>query len=93
MAHGSFTATSASTAIVAADANRDKLLIQKLNTTAIDLGFGIAAEAGKGVHMVNASDSVVVKGPLAAHAVYAIGNGGTGTWQDGNVEFQPAGPA
>lgn len=92
MAHGSFSATSASTAIVPADPYREYLLVQKLNATAVDLGVGIPAESGKGVHMVNPSDSVTMRGAAARMAIYGIGNGATGTWQDLDVVFSPAGP-
>jgi len=89
MAHGTFTAGAASGVAVPADSYRDQLVIQKTNTTAIALGIGIAAESGKGIQMARAGDTVIIWGPQAELAIYAIGNGGTGTWQDGHVEFYP----
>jgi len=89
MAKGNFTATASSAVIVAADVNRDTLLIQKTNATTIALGIGEAAEAGKGIQLINSGDVAVLRGAAARAAIYAIGNGGTGTYQDGDVEVRP----
>lgn len=91
MAMGSWTATAASTVLVAANANRDQLLIQKTNATTVAIGIGVAAESGKGIQLVKVNDAVVLRGAAAREAIYMIGNGGTGTYQDGDVEFV-AGP-
>jgi len=88
MAKGSWAATASSAIIVAADDHRDVLLIQKItNTVAVALGIGEAAEAGKGIQMSAVGDTVILRGPAARHAIYAIGNTGAGTYQDGDVSF------
>jgi len=89
MAKGKWTATAASTVIVAADEHRDRLLIQKNNDTAVALGLGEAAVAGEGVQLVNIGDTAVLRGHEARGAVYAIGNNGAGTYQDGDVDIRP----
>lgn len=89
MSKGNFTATSASDKIVEADEYREYLLIQKTNATVIAVGIGEAAAAGEGVQLVNAGDTLTIRGALAREAVYAIGNGGTGTYQDGDIGFVP----
>ncbi len=85
MAKGNFTATSASTEIVPANEYRDSLLIQKTNATAIALGIGEAAVAGEGVQLTAAGEVAHLRGAAARHAIYAIGDGGTGTYQDGDI--------
>lgn len=89
MAKGSWSATAESAQIVEADSYRDKLVIQKTNDTAVALGLGEAAVAGKGIQLLNAGDVAILRGPKARKAVYAIGNGGAGTYQDGDVEVRP----
>lgn len=89
MAKDSWTATAASTEIVPANVYRDVLLIQKTNATAVALGIGEAAEANKGIQLTNVGDVVVLRGATARNAVYAIGNGGTGTYQEGDIEYYP----
>ena len=89
MAMGSWTATGASTVIVTANEYRDTLLIQKTNLTVVAIGVGVAAETGKGVQLGNIGDTLILKGAQAREAIYAIGNGGTGTYQDGNIQFIP----
>ena len=89
MAHGSFSGTSASAILVAANTYRDNLLIQKTNATVVAIGIGIAAEAGKGVQLVNIGDTLHLRGAEARLAIYVIGNGGTGTYQDGDISFVP----
>jgi hypothetical protein len=89
MAKGSWSATAASAEIVPANEHRDSLLIQKTNATTVALGIGEAAEAGKGVQLTNAGDAAVIRGWQAREAVYAIGNGGTGVYQEGDVVVSP----
>ncbi len=89
MSHGTATATSASTALVAADFNRKFLLIQHTNATQVALGIGIAAESGKGIQLYNIGDVVLIKGWAATQAIYGIGNNGTITYQDMEVEYYP----
>jgi len=89
MANGNFTAGAASAIVIAADANRDHLTIQKSNATQIALGLGEAAVAGDGIQLINIDSSVELFGPEARMAVYAIGNNGTATWQGGRVTFRP----
>jgi len=90
MAKGTWEATAASTAIIAANAYRDQLLIQKLDVgcVAVSLGIGEAAIAGEGVQLVNVYDTIILHGAAARGAVYAIGDGGSGTYQDGDVEYR-----
>lgn len=89
MAKGSFTAGSSSAEVIAASEYRDTLLIQKTNATTIALGIGEAAEAGKGIQLVNVGDTARLRGPMARSAIYAIGNNGTGAYQDGNCDVRP----
>lgn len=89
MAKGTFTGTAASAVLVAADVNRDTLLIQKTNATTVALGIGEAAVAGNGIQLVNIGDVAILRGAAARAAIYVIGNGGTGTYQDGDVEVRP----
>jgi len=89
MSKGAWTGTSASAIIVAADEYRDHLTVQLINATAANLAFGEAAVAGEGIELINAGDSVSVRGPLATEAVYAIGNGADGVYQDGPIAYRP----
>lgn len=90
MAMGTWSATAASTQIVAADEHREFLLIQHSNATQVALGFGVTAVATSGVQLYNKGDCALITGWMARLAVNAIGNGGTGSYQDGPVEFIPA---
>jgi len=89
MAKGNWTGTDASTLIVAADAYREYLVIQLTNATSVNLGIGEAAVAGDGIKLINAGDAVRLEGAQAQSAIYAIGNGAAGTYQDGNVLYVP----
>jgi len=89
MAKGTFTGTAASTLLVAANEYRDTLVIQKANATSVALGIGEAAVAGEGIQLTNVGDAAVLKGAAARVAIYVIGNGGTGSYQDGNVDVRP----
>ncbi len=89
MAMGTWSATAASSQIVAADEHREFLLIQHTNATQVALAFGITAVAGNGVQLYNKGDTALVTGWMARLAVNAIGNGGTGVYQDGQVEYVP----
>ena len=89
MSKGSWTATAASTALVAADEYRDQLFIQKTNNTTVALGIGEAAVAGEGIQLTNVNDVAVLRGAAAREAIYMIGNNGAGTYQTGNVEYVP----
>jgi hypothetical protein len=84
---GKFTATSASTIIVPANKYRDHLIIQKLAGAAIALGIGEAAVLDEGILLTGKDSTVEVDGAAAAKAIYAIGNTGTGTYQEGKVSF------
>jgi len=85
MAKGKYTATAVSTVLVAANEYRDQLTIQHTNATQIALGIGEDAVAGEGVQLFAKGDSVKLIGPLARLAIYMLGDGGTGTYQDGDV--------
>jgi hypothetical protein len=89
MSKGSFTATAVSTIIVPADTGRDHLTVQKVNATTIAIGIGEDAVAGKGIQLINADASLELRGVEAREAIYAIGNGGTGTYQSGMIAFRP----
>jgi hypothetical protein len=89
MAKDSWAGTASSAEIVAADDYREYLTIQLTNATQVALGFGEAAVANKGVQLINAGDAVRLRGAMARKAVYAIGNGATGTYQDGDAEYSP----
>lgn len=89
MSKGAWTTTSSSAVIVAADEYRDYLLIQSATAVQVALGFGETAVAEEGIQLLNAGDTVVARGAPAREAVYAIGDGGGGTYQDGNIVYQP----
>jgi hypothetical protein len=82
---GNFSATSASTIIVPANKYRDALLIEKTNATNIALGIGETAVAGEGIQLLAIGSTALIRGAAAAKAIYAIGNGGTGVYQEGDV--------
>jgi len=86
MASGKFTATAASTEAVAANAYRTHLCIQKQNATAMAFGIGEAAVADEGIVLSKAGETLNIDGNLAGMAIYAIGNGGTMTYQEGDVK-------
>ena len=87
---GLWSSTAASTEIVPADEHRDSLLIQKTNDTTVALGIGEAAVAGEGVQLVNKGDTAILNGASARCAIYAIGNEGAGTYQDGEIVVIPS---
>lgn len=89
MAKGNFTGTSASAVLIAANEYRDQLVIQKTNATVVALGIGEAAVAGEGIQLGPIGDVAVLRGASARVAIYVIGDGGTGTYQDGEVEVSP----
>ncbi len=86
MSKGNWAATSASAEIVAANIYRDTLTLQKTNDTDVSLGLDETAVLGEGLQLFTVGCSITLKGYHARNAVYAIGNGGTGTYQDGPVE-------
>jgi hypothetical protein len=61
------------------------LTIQLQNATQVFLGFGAAAVVNQSLTMLAAGDSITVRGALARGAVYAIGNGSAGVYQEGNI--------
>jgi len=79
--------TGNSTLIVPADFYRDALFIQHAfgSTTQVALGIGEPAVAGKGIQLFTGASPVVVEGADARKAIYAIGNGASGTWQTGGL--------
>ena len=88
MAKGNFTGTSASALLIAASDYRDCLVIQHTNATQCALGIGEAAVAGSGLQLIKIGDTVKLTGANAREAIYVIGNGATGTYQDGTgIEF------
>ncbi len=86
MAKGNWTATGTSAEIIAANEYRDTLTLQKTNDTDVSLGLGETAVLGKGLQLFTVGCSITLRGFHARSAVNAIGNGGTGTYQDGPVE-------
>lgn len=90
MAKGNFTGTAASALLVAANYNRDCLVIQHTNAVTCALGIGEAAVAGEGLQLLKIGDTVKLTGAAAREAIYVIGNTATGTYQDGSgVSFYP----
>lgn len=85
MISGTWTAAAASTEIVPASEYREKLTIQLQSATQVYLGFGVPAVAGESLTLLGAGDSITVRGHLARQAVYAIGSGATGAYQEGDV--------
>jgi len=85
MISGTWAATDTSAVIVAASRYRDKLTIQLQNTTPVSLGFGVDAVDGESLELLTTGDSITVRGHLARQAVYAIGNGAAGAYQEGNL--------
>ena len=86
MAKGSWTGTAGSVAIVTANEYRDSIMFQKTNATVAALGIGEAADAGKGIQLGPIGSVAIIRGAEARMAIYVIGNGATGTYQDGDVE-------
>lgn len=78
-------ATAASAEIVAAEMYRDKLTIQLQNTTQVYLGFGVPAVSGSSLTLITTGDSITVRGHLARGAVYALGDGAIGAYQEGDI--------
>ncbi len=89
MAKGKFTGTASSAQIVAADDYRAYLTIQLTNAASANLGIGEAAVAGEGIKLINAGDSARLVGAAARKAIYLIGDGAEGTYQDGDVTYVP----
>ena len=88
MSKGNFTGTSASALLIAADYHRDCLVIQHTNATTCALGIGEAAVAGEGLQLLKIGDTIKLTDANARKAIYVIGNGATGTYQDGTgIEF------
>lgn len=87
MAKGNWTGTATSSLIVEANAYREYLVIQHTNATQVAIGIGEAAVAGEGVQLVYINDAIRLEGAQAQVAIYGIGDGGTATYQDGNVTF------
>jgi hypothetical protein len=83
---GKFTATSASTEVIAADPFRDIITIQKANATAIAFGLGgETAITDEGISLDAAGEVLQIIGPMARMEINAIGNNGTATWQSGDI--------
>lgn len=77
MASGTKTLTGggASAAIVAADANRDYIVIQAQSDHDTYLGFGEAAVSAQGLCLLEPGATVEVRGPKARLAIYGISAG------------------
>jgi len=88
MAKGNFTGTASSAELLAADEYRDQIVIQKTNATAVALGFGEAAVAGKGIQLIEIGDAAIIRGAEARMQINVIGNGGTGTYQTGDIDVR-----
>ena len=77
--------------VIAADEHRDSLTIQLHNTQATFLAFGEAAANNTGIQLINAGDSVRVRGAKARKAVNAYSAGaaqlGIETLED--IEYRP----
>jgi hypothetical protein len=86
MISGDWAGTDASAEIIAADEYRDWLTIQLQNTTPVYLGFGVPAVEGESIMLVTTGDNITVAGHLARQAVYAIGNGAAGAYQEGKLD-------
>jgi hypothetical protein len=94
MAKGNFTGSAASALLVAADYNRECLIIQHTNAVTCALGIGEAAVAGEGLQLLKIGDTIKLTGSNARQAIYVIGNTATGTYQDGTgIEFAPGSAA
>jgi hypothetical protein len=82
-------ALSASSIIVPANQHREAVFIQKTNDVTVALAIGEAAVATDGIQLTQVGDSVTIRGAAARKAIYAIGNGGEGTYQEGDVTYTP----
>lgn len=89
MAKGSFTVTGVSTEIVPADEHREYLCIQSADDKNFSIGVGEAAVNGEGLTVYTMGGSIRLRGAQARRAIYAIGNGASGGWQDGEVNHVP----
>lgn len=88
MISGGWTSTGTSAEIVPASEYRDYLTIQLLLAKAgVCLGFGVAAVSGSSLMLVDAGDSVTVRGHLARQAVYAMGDLCEGAYQEGDLSL------
>jgi hypothetical protein len=77
MASGTKTLTGggASAVIVAADGNRDYIVIQAQSNHDTYLGFGEAAVNAQGLCLLEPGATVTIRGPKARGAIYGISTG------------------
>lgn len=97
MAASNWSATAASSVIVAADDNRLYLTIQLLAGDPMSIGVGETATYGKGVTLVEVGDCVKIRGGAAKLAISGVcdtGNSATGGYQSGSdITFIPGAPS
>lgn len=76
-----------STLIVPADEYREDLFIQHSidSSTQMALGIGEPAVAGKGAQLFTPGSVMTIHGADARKAIYGLGNGGKGFWQQGEL--------
>lgn len=85
MIAGTFTGTASSQKIIDADEYRDSITVQLQNGTAVSVAFGEDAVAGECAKLLAAGDSLTARGWLARKAVYVIGDGAAGCYQEGDL--------
>lgn len=69
------TGSAASTAVIAADLNRDHIVIQLQSAHPTYFGFGETAVILQGVSLIAAGDSLEVSGPKARGVINALSTG------------------
>lgn len=83
MSKGSWTASEADSAIVAADTYRASVTVQVLSGGPIYLGFGEAAVAGEGLYVTEGGSITIDdhRARLAIHAICGAGSTAAGGYQ------------
>ena len=92
--NGTFTGTTATVEVIAADEYRDFLCIEMIDASeAVTFGFDTDAVIGSGITLSRVGDSIRLRDRLARGAidVIASGAGGICVYQDGDIVFG-AGP-
>jgi hypothetical protein len=67
-----------------------KVVIQKTNDIPVSIGIGRSAVAGQGLQLNDTGDVLIVKNAEAALEITVIGDGGTGVYQEGDINLDTA---
>ena len=83
---GSFSATAATSELVAANGYRGYVMVQLTSGDPVSLGLGEAAVFGEGIHLMVVGDFAIIRGRQAEKAINGIcgaGNTASGGFQEG----------